>query len=67
MSDGKFAKGDSVLYKNPVRTDKFDEIWKGPYKVVDTKGVTTKIRMGRRVKFVHNNKLKPFNGDVAAI
>lgn len=50
-------KGDLVLLKNENRR-KLDAHYKGPYEVIELNDVNTKIKIGDKIKTVHNNNLK---------
>jgi hypothetical protein len=56
-----FKVGNKVWLKNPKRKNKLEEIWSGPYEVVGVKEpVNTQIKIGRKKKLVHNNRLREF-------
>ena len=56
-----FQVDQLVLLKNEVRKSKFDPIWLGPYKVIDTPtSENTNIKIGRHIKTIHNNRLRCF-------
>ena len=43
---------------NPINIKKLDALYRGPYKVIELKGVNTKTKVGNNEKAVHNNRLK---------
>ena len=57
-----FQVGDLVLLKNEVRNKgKLDNLWNGPYPIIDINSdENTTIRVNRQDKVVHNNRLKLF-------
>ncbi|XP_070184094.1 uncharacterized protein [Littorina saxatilis] len=53
------AKGDKVLILLPVKHNKLQLTWKGPYKIVDRVGSCNyRVQMGNKVKVYHANLLK---------
>lgn len=56
-----YSIGDKILLKNPCRQNKFSPIWLGPYEIKDLKGtVNAVVQVGRNLKTIHYNRLKPF-------
>lgn len=57
-----FHINDMILLKNPARSNKLDEIWQGPYKIIEVhenaRNVTILVRNKKRR--VHMNRLKIF-------
>lgn len=61
----QFHIDDWVLLKNPARANKLEEIWQGPYRIIevfpDVMNVTVVI--GTRKRRVHMNRLKHYYHD----
>ena len=55
--------GDLVYLSNENRK-KLDPPYKGPFEVIELKGVNTKIRVGNNERIVHKNRLKKYNNEV---
>lgn len=53
-----FSIGDKVFLKKEGRKGKLDEVWSGPFDVLETKGVNTTIKNDGKTMVVHNNRLK---------
>lgn len=58
-----FKIGDQVLLKNELKSkNKLDSLWHGPHLVVDIiSNENTKIKVAKKFRVVHNNRLKLFN------
>lgn len=55
----KFSKGDLVLVINEKKTHKYAHTYAGPFEIKEILGEETSlIQMGRKLRRVHNNKLK---------
>eukprot|EP00079_Xenopus_tropicalis_P020074 XP_012810580.1 PREDICTED: uncharacterized protein LOC105945996 [Xenopus tropicalis] len=72
--DRRFGPGDKVLLLTPMRSDKLQAAWEGPYVVVqsihDTTYVVSPLDNQDQYKTVHVNMMKPYverEGTVAAI
>lgn len=59
----EFKIGDQVLYRNQTRSGKLDQLWDGPFEIVDVSDVNSKIKIKLKEKNVHNNDLKLFHSD----
>lgn len=58
----KFNTGDNVLVKNETQKNKFEPLWHGPYEIIEIiSNENSKLKMGRKLKIIHNNRLKIFN------
>ena len=56
-----FEVGEQVLLRNEKRTNKFSEIWEGPYEVLEILSPeNTIIKIKNKRKTIHNNRLKNF-------
>lgn len=53
--------GDMVLYKNPVKKHKFQNVYDGPYQVIDTFDSYIEILRDNRKMKVHKNMIKKSN------
>lgn len=56
----EFVPGQFAFLKNTNRTNKFSPHWVGPYQIIQIHGaLNATIKIGRKVKKVHLNRLKP--------
>lgn len=58
-----FKKGDRVVITNEARKNKLDTGAIGPFTIIDSAGVNSTIRKGRRLVKVHNNRLRLFKAN----
>lgn len=57
-----FKVGDIVFLKNEAKKNKLDPLWNGPYEITEiTSEYNSKIKIGRTLKIVNNNRLKLMN------
>lgn len=57
----KFHVGDKVLVKDAAKKGKLSQVWLGPFTVVEVPTeVNTTIRINKRNRRIHNNRLKHF-------
>lgn len=54
-----FETGQFVFMKNTNRIHKFSSHWVGPYQIISTHGLNATIKVGRKLRKVHVNRLKP--------
>ena len=57
INPGNFKIGDFIYLKRGNRR-KFESNYTGPFEIVETNGVNSKIKIGNEVKEIHNNRLK---------
>ena len=60
-----FGIGDLVLVLDLKNRKKINQVWKGPYTVIEKVGVDFKLDIGktrRKLKLYHQNMLKKFHG-----
>ena len=53
-------EGDLIFVLNETRSDGLEPKFDGPFKVLRRRGVTVKVNVGRRVKWIHLNRCKPY-------
>lgn len=58
----EFHINDQVLLKNPARANKLDEIWQGPYKIVEVHDTSSNVTLliKNKKKRIHMNRIKKF-------
>lgn len=58
--DMNFKIGDSVLVRNDAAGNKNDELFKGPFAVLEDKGPNIVIKIGNKTSEIHKNRVKLF-------
>lgn len=56
----EYSVGDMVLYRNHTRQNKLDQLWYGPFPIISSSNVNSKIQIRNKIKNVHNNDLKKY-------
>ena len=59
VQEANFEPGTLVLVKNENRK-KLDPVYKGPYEVVEDRGVNCSIKIKKKIVTIHKNRIKPF-------
>lgn len=57
-NDETFEKDDLVLVRSQVKKDKFQEVYEGPFRVIDVEDVYVKIMRGNKITTLHKNLIK---------